>query len=43
MPKGVMGMYLNHARLAAYRTANKIVIAGCGISAFFNLVFILSI
>ena len=36
-------MYLNHGRLAAYRAANKIIIAGCGISAFFNLVFILFI
>ena len=36
-------MYLNHGRLAAYAAANKIIIAGCGISAFFNLVFILFI
>ncbi|MBR3081608.1 MAG: hypothetical protein IKH06_02015 [Clostridiales bacterium] len=36
-------MYLNHARLAAYGAANKIIIAGCGISAFLNLVFILFI
>ena len=34
-------MYLNHARLGAYRFANGIIIAGCGISAFFNLIFML--
>ena len=36
-------MYLNHAKIAAYRVANGIIIAGCGVSAFLNLSFILFI
>lgn len=33
-------MYLNHAKLGAYKALNTIIIAACGISAFFNLVFL---
>ena len=36
-------MYLNHARLGAYKVANGFIIAACGISAFFNLLFIILI
>ena len=36
-------MYLNHAKMSAYKTGNSIIIVACGISSFFNLVFILFI
>ena len=36
-------MYLNNSKMGAYRVANGIIIAICGITSFFNLVFILFI
>ena len=36
-------MYLNHGKMASYKAANGIIIAGCGVSAFLNLIFILFI
>ncbi len=36
-------MYLNHAKLGAYKTVNTIIITACGISAFFNLIFLIFI
>ena len=34
-------MYLNNAKMGAYKVANGIIIAVCGVSSFFNLVFVL--
>ncbi|MCR5489296.1 MAG: hypothetical protein K6F03_04455 [Saccharofermentans sp.] len=36
-------MYLNNSKMGAYRVANGIIIAICGITSFLNLVFILFI